>query len=179
MKKLLIAAIALSFLCGSISFASDLGAILPGMGSLTENVTVNPYVQVGFQHVGANINLPVGAEGPVAGLLQIDQIDLSLKDANLWTGTAGVTMKAGELLSLFAAIGGSLDRPFTVSGKIPVSLGTGGTQPTIDSTSSHLGVWYATGEWVWDQFCSDCTAITLQSKSVIRGRARFLSPIKL
>jgi len=145
MKKLLSCAVVFSLICTSIACAQGVaGLSLPGFGGLPENVTVNPSVQVGFQRVGSNISLPVGAELQ-AGLLQVESLEISLKDANLWAGTAGATVKAGELLSFFASVGGSLNRPFVVSGEIPVRLGPIGRQPTIEFTSSKMGSWFAQG----------------------------------
>lgn len=146
MKKPLTMILALTLIGALIPFSqSSAESSVPGLSCPVEEVAVNPYVQAGFQHVGSNMNLPVGSEGPVAGLLQIGQIDLSLKDANLWTGTVGVTVKKGELFSLFASIGGSLNHPFVVSGQVPISLGPVGPEPTVDFTTSNLNMWYAQG----------------------------------
>jgi hypothetical protein len=146
MKKLLVPIVVSILFLASAACAQDLRQVgLPGLASLLKDLAVNPYVQVGFQRVGSNMNLPVGAEAPTPGLLQIEEMDISLKDANFWTGTAGVSIKKGELLSLFGSVGGSLKRTFIVSGEIPVSLGATGGQPTVDFDASQLGMWYAQG----------------------------------
>lgn len=146
MKKLTAPIILLSLLMVSVACAQDLGGIsIPQLGDLTKDITVDPYVQAGFQHVGSNLNLPINAQGAIAGLLQIDQMDISLKDANLWAGAVGVNIKAGKLLSLFGSAGGSLNRTFVVSGAMPVSLGPLIRQPILDFDASHLNMWYAQG----------------------------------
>lgn len=96
LRKILVIASVLSLSCAAIAFSQDLpGLAMPDLCSLAENVKVNPYVQAGFQHVGSNINLPISAEVLTAGLLQIDEMDIELEDANFWTGVAGVTLKKG------------------------------------------------------------------------------------
>lgn len=146
MKKLLTCATALVVICASAACAQSLGGLgLPGLGSLPGSISVNPTVQVGFQHVGSNMNLPIAAQGPIAGLIQIQELDISLKDASFWTGSAGVTVKAGEIFSLFGSVGGSLNRRFIVSGATPVSIGTVGGSPTVDFTGSQVSMWYAQG----------------------------------
>jgi hypothetical protein len=146
MSRMLAFAIMIALVLASVACAQGLGTIsFPGLGSLGENVTVEPFVQAGFQRVGSNMNLPVAAEGTIAGLLQIDELDISMKDANFWTGTVGGTIKAGKLISLFASAGGSLNRTFIVSGEIPISLGQFGRQPTVDFKASQMTMWYAQG----------------------------------
>lgn len=146
MKKLLTAVMTMGLIFASlVSAETSAGFAVPGFGALTEDLTVNPFVQAGFQRIGSNMNLPVDAEGPIAGLLQVGKVDLSLKDANFWTGTAGATVKAGKLFSMFASIGGSLNRPFVVSGEIPIALGPIAGEPVVDFTTSKLSMWYAQG----------------------------------
>ena len=83
----------------------------PSLSSLTDNVKVNPYAQVGFQWVGAHLDLPVQNEQPVPlpGALEISELDVSLKDANFWAGTVGINIIANEKYSLFGTAGRFLD----------------------------------------------------------------------
>ena len=146
MKKLLVLLLISISVFAATALAQGLSQIgIPGLANPADDVTVIPYAQVGFQRVGSNINLPIRWEGPIAGLLQIDQMDIALQDTNLWTGTAGVTFKKGEMLSLFGSVGGSLPRTVAVSGEIPVGLGPIGSQPTVDFTASQISMWYAQG----------------------------------
>lgn len=145
MKKILIFALLFGLSYASMASAQGLGGLsLPSLGSFTENVKVNAYAQAGFMHMGSNMRLPISAEGPVAaGLLQIETLDIAMKDANFWTGTVGFTAKSGELLSLFASVGGILPRQFVVTGEVPISLGGSGASPTIDFTGSNAQSWFA------------------------------------
>jgi hypothetical protein len=146
MKKLLGATIATVLFLASLACAQGLGTFgLPGLDSLTQNLTFNSYAQAGFQRVGSNIDLPISAEASVPGLLQIEGLSLSVQDANFWTGTLGASVKSGELLSLFASIGGSLNRPFVITGQIPVGLDSLGRQPTLEFDATKLDMWYAQG----------------------------------
>lgn len=146
MKKLLLSTLTAVLVLASLVCAHGFGtSALPGLDSLTQNLTFNPYAQAGFQRVGSNIDLPISAESATPGLLQIEGLSLSVRDANFWTGTVGATVKSGELLSLFASIGGSLNRPFIVTGQMPVSLDSIGRQPTLEFDATKLEMWYAQG----------------------------------
>lgn len=165
MRKILVIATVLSLFCAGIAFSQDLsGLAMASLCSFAENVKVNPYVQAGFQHVGSNMNLPINPEGPTAGLLQIAEMDIELEDANFWTGIAGLTLKKGELLSLFASAGGILGRQLGVSGEIPISLGPLSTSADVDFTGSKVEAWYIQsgiglgpilGGLYWDHFTVD------------------------
>lgn len=146
MRKVLAFAMLFGLAFASAACAAELGSFsLPCLKAFNGNVTVNPYVQAGFQKVGSNMDLPVDREFPTPGLLQIGTLSIAVRDANFWTGTAGTTIKAGELLSFFAAVGGSLNRPFTIVGEIPISSGGIGAQPTIEFDANKLSMWYAQG----------------------------------
>jgi hypothetical protein len=146
MKRLVLCTFVLTLLCASVPCAQGFsGLAMPQFGTLLENVKVIPTVQAGFQHVGSNMSLPINFESSGAGLLQIETLDIALSDANFWTGSASVMVKSGELFSLFGTVGGSLNRPFIVSGQIPVSLGAVAAQPTIDFTGEQMSAWYAQG----------------------------------
>jgi hypothetical protein len=109
--------------------------------SLTENVKVNPYAQVGFQWMGSNLNLPVQNE-PLALPLNIGPMDISLQDGNFWTGIAGINILISDKYSVFGAAGGLLNRPFITSGTIPVSLGGLGTSATVQFTNTQVESWF-------------------------------------
>ncbi len=146
MKKLLGATLTAVLFLASIACAHGLGTFgLPGLDSLTQNLTFNPYAQAGFQHIGSNIELPINAENLASGLLQIDSLNLTVQDANFWTGTVGASVKSGEMLSFFGAVGGSLNRTFRIVGQVPVRLGPIGAEPTLEFDATKLGMWYAQG----------------------------------
>lgn len=145
MKKTLVFTVLALFCVSNACVECVAGLSLPGLGALPENVTISPFAQVGFQRVGSNMNLPVNSQPLGGGTLQINQIDISLNDANLWGGTAGVTIKSGELFSLFASAGGSLKRPFVVTGQIPVVVDLSPVEPVLDFTARNMEMWFAQG----------------------------------
>ena len=114
---------------------------LPFLSSLTEDVKVNPYAQVGFQAVGANLNLPVENEA-LTNFLNIGPLDISLQDANFWSGTVGFTIMAKEMFSFFGAAGGILDRTFLTSATIPVSLGPASNSANLEMTNTKAESWF-------------------------------------
>jgi hypothetical protein len=145
MKRHLVCAIMIVLCCTSMVRAQCLdGFSLPWIGSQCGDLKVKTSAQVGFQHVGSNISLPVGSE-LVSGVgdLQIDTLDITLQDANFWTGIMGFTVIAAEKYSFFASAGGNLDREFVTTGTIPVSLNGVGTSASIDFTNSGLRTWFA------------------------------------
>lgn len=114
----------------------------PALSSLTENVKVSTYAQAGFQWVGSNLNLPV-QNAPLPALpLNIGDLAISLKDANFWTGIAGVNVAANEKYSIFAAAGGFLNRPFITSGTVPVSLAPLSTTANLEFTNTNVESWF-------------------------------------
>lgn len=123
--------------------AQDLGArnVSP-LGSLMQNVKVNPYVQVGFQWLGANLNLPVQNEIFEASPLEIELLDVSLEDANFWTGIVGVNVVVSEGYSFFAATGGFLKRPFVTAGRFPVNVDGVPGVPLLEFTNSGVESWF-------------------------------------
>lgn len=142
MKKVWLVAL-VCFFCLPVS---GFGQTLPlggfsALSSLTENVKVNPYAQVGFQWVGSNLNLPVRNEA-LAPFLNIGNLDVSLKDGNFWSGTAGITVTANETFSVFGAAGGILNRSFITSGIVPVSLGPLSTSANLDFTNTKVESWF-------------------------------------
>jgi hypothetical protein len=150
MKRVLIVALFLGLLLPASALAQtpieSVGVPgLPGLPGISlGQVKLKPFAQVGFQRVGSNLTLPVEAERllPFIGALQIDTMDITLKDANFWSGTAGVNVTAGELFSLFAAGGGILPRTFAISGEVPVGVGPLAAVPVLDFTSTRAESWF-------------------------------------
>ncbi len=115
---------------------------VPALSSLTENIKVNPYAQVGFQWVSSNLNLPVQNE-PLSILpLNIGDLDISLKDANFWTGIVGVNIVANGKYSLFAAAGGFPKRLFNTYGTVPVSVGPQSASTNLEFTNTGVESWF-------------------------------------
>ena len=143
MKRFLLGAIFLSFCLPASLFGQSL---LPGefssLSTLTENVKVNPYAQVGFQWAGSNLTLPVENQPLPATPLNIGDLDISLRDANFWAGIAGITILAYEKYSLFAAAGGFLNRPFITSGTVPASLNGVDTSANLQFTNTNVESWF-------------------------------------
>ena len=146
MKKHII--LSLACLLSMLAFIQvDAFSDLDGSGASTifQDAKIKPYVQVGFTFLGSNINVPVEGESPVAGLLQVGQIDLSMQDANFWTGIVGATVTLKKIFTVFGSAGGCLNRQFIVSGIVPLSLGQVTGQPVIDFDTSNLNMWFAQG----------------------------------
>ena len=143
MKRVWVAAFLL-FVCLPASvFGQSLPAEgLPSLSSLTKNVTVNPYAQVGFQWMGSNLNLPVQNQALPTLPLNIGDLDISLKDANFWTGIAGINIVANKKYSVFGAAGGLLKRPFITYGTVPVSSGPNSTSATLELTNTSVESWF-------------------------------------
>ncbi len=163
MKRILAYVIVFSVCCGSMAYGQCFtGCSLPWLGTQCGDLKVKPYAQMGLQHVGSNISLPVAGELVGSALdLQIDTMDLSLNNANFWTGIVGFNATASEKYSLFASAGGDLGHAFITSGTIPVSLNGTGTSANLDFTNSKLETWFVqTGVGVgpvllglyWDKF---------------------------
>jgi hypothetical protein len=109
-----------------------LGDTYPALISLSENVKVNPYVQVGIQWAGSNLNIPVEREAFPLLPLEIDSLDVRLQSAGFWSGTAGLTVMFQEQYSFFGVAGGGggfLKGPFTTAGNVPVNGGALGSDP--------------------------------------------------
>jgi hypothetical protein len=167
MKKIAVVLMIVLVSCPTALFAQDLGAWNASpLGSLMEHVKVNPYVQVGFQWLGANLNLPVQNDLFQAIPLEIEELDVSLEDANFWTGIVGVNVIANEKYSFFAAAGGFVKRPFVTAGRFPVNVGGVSGVPFLEFTNSNLESWFAqTGIGLrpflvglyWNQFSFELT----------------------
>ncbi|MEW6113111.1 MAG: hypothetical protein AB1664_13355 [Thermodesulfobacteriota bacterium] len=169
MKRVWIVAVLFSLLLPTWALAQNpmedfIASGLPSLPGISlGQVKLKPFVQAGFQRVGSNLTLPVEAERllPFIGAIQIDTMDITLKDANFWSGTAGVNVTAGELFSVFAAGGGILPRTFAISGEMPVSVGPLAAVPVLDFTSTKAESWFVQvgaglgpiiGGMYWDHF---------------------------
>jgi hypothetical protein len=144
MRKILLLTM-LGALFVSTALANDLSGLpLPGLSVLSEKVKVNTFAQIGYQHLSANINLPIEAQlvDPTAGSLEIGTVDLSLQDANFWTGAVGMTLTVSEIYSLFFSAGGILPRQFGVSSLVPVSVNGTDTSANVNFISSQVESWY-------------------------------------
>ncbi len=97
--------------------------------------------------MGSNMSLPIVAElvNPNVGDLEIGTMELTLQDANFWTGIVGFTATASEMFSFTALAGGFLPRQFGSTGEVPVNLNGTGVSSTIDFTNSGLNTWYVQG----------------------------------
>ncbi|AFM25190.1 hypothetical protein [Desulfomonile tiedjei] len=143
MKRVWVGLLVVVFCIPASVFGQDLPSVgFPTLSSLTENVKVNPYAQVGFQWVGSNLNLPVQNEPLPVLPLNIGSLDISLKDANFWTGIAGITIIANDKYSLFGTAGGFLNRPFITSGTVPVSLDLISTSATLEFDNTNVESWF-------------------------------------
>ena len=134
-----------SVLFVSTALAKDLSGLpLPSLSVLSEKVKVNTFTQIGYQHLGANINIPVAAQlvDPTAGDLEIGTVDLSLQDANFWTGAVGMTLSVSEIYSLFLSAGGILPRQFDVPALVPVSVNGTDTSANLNFIGSQVESWY-------------------------------------
>jgi hypothetical protein len=116
---------------------------VPGLSSLNlGEVKLNPYVEVGFSHIGCNISIPIASDTPLPGAdLRIGTLDLALSDFNVWTGTVGLNAILTPKVVVFGTATGFAPRLFGLRGEIPVTLGPIGTDANIEFTMSHLEYW--------------------------------------
>ncbi len=145
MKRIRVAAVVL-FLCLPANLFGQ-GPLPGGSGSLcsvTKNVKINPYAQVGFQRVGTNLTLTSQTQPPPVLPLNIGPLDIVFKDGNFWAGTAGITILAYDKYSLFGAAGGFFRRQFITSGTVPASVDNlGSTSGTVSFTNKNVESWFA------------------------------------
>ena len=114
------------------------------LSGLMKNMKVNYYAQAGYQWIGSNLNLPIQTErflAPDLGL-EIGDLDVSLKNANFWSGMVGYSVTFKEKLSFFGSAGGILGRGFVTSGTVPVSIGPVGAPVYIEFTNSNVESWF-------------------------------------
>jgi hypothetical protein len=130
----------------SVSQDSDGGSFLTSLplvkGLTAGKILLNPSVQVGYQHLGSNMSLPVSASPRGPNQLFIGTMDVSLKDFNFWSGTVGLNVIVAPL-TLFGSVGGFSPRNFGMSGLIPISNSTGAIAPDVTLTGSHFEFWTA------------------------------------
>jgi hypothetical protein len=131
---------------GEDTSASGFLASLPLLKGLKMGkILLNPNVQVGYQHIGANMSIPIQSDtGTPVGQLQIGTIDVALNDFNFWSGTVGLNVVAGPL-TLFGSAGGFSPHTFTLSGQIPISLGPLGGIPAFQQTATNFEFWTVQG----------------------------------
>ncbi len=142
--KRIYSAVAMVLCCLSTSVFAQWALPCKTQESSAGKIAVNPYAQVGFQWVGSNLNLPA-SDGLLVTepfSLGIGHLDISLKDANFWTGIAGVNVLAYGKYSLFGAAGGFLNRPFITSGTAPVSLDAINTSGKLEFTNTKVESWF-------------------------------------
>ena len=126
MKKMLLLALFLGVFFPAALFAQNLSpCIIPaGMSSISSTcedseggsflsslplvqklkagkIVLNPYAQVGYQHIAANMSIPISADvGVPAGQLEIGTVDVSLQNFDFWYGNLGLNVVAGPLTSV-------------------------------------------------------------------------------
>jgi hypothetical protein len=106
-------------------------------------ILLNPSFQVGYQHITANMSIPISADGGVpAGQLEIGTVDVSLQNFDFWSGTLGLNVIAGPI-TLFGSWGGFSPRLFQFSGTIPISVGPLAAEPVLDMSCTNFQFWAA------------------------------------
>jgi len=166
MKKLLVVAIILGVFSPSAVLALTISPSLiptglPSLPSMSEDsaagsfvsnlplvqelkagkIILNPYVQIGYQHIGANMSIPISSDvGTPSGQLQIGTVDVSLQNFNFWSGTVGLNILAAPF-TLFGSAMGFAPHVFQLTGQIPISLGAAGATPQFEMTASNFQFW--------------------------------------
>jgi len=108
-------------------------------------VVLNPSVQIGYQHIGANMSIPIQSDtGTPVGQLQVGTVDVALNNFNFWSGTVGLNIVAAPF-TLFGSLGGFSPHAFTLAGQIPISLGPLGGIPAFQQTASNFQFWTVQG----------------------------------
>jgi hypothetical protein len=124
------------------NFLSNLPLV---QGLKAGKILLNPSVQIGYQHIGANMSIPIQSDtGTPAGQLQIGTVDVALNNFNFWSGTVGLNVVAAPF-TLFGSVGGFSPHAFTLSGQIPISLGPVGGSPAFQQTASNFEFWTVQG----------------------------------
>jgi hypothetical protein len=143
MKTFLMWALCLALMLPS----SVLGGLqLPCASSIQESkppgVILNPYVQVGFQHLGVNLTFPINAERVLPiGSLEIGPLDAALKDARFWQGNLGLNAIVSPKVTFFALAGGFSPRLLLVPAEVPIALGPASLTANLEFTASNFEVW--------------------------------------
>ncbi len=124
------------------SFLSNLPLV---QGIKAGKIILNPYVQIGYQHIGANMTIPISSDtGTPVGQLQVGTVDVSLQNFDFWSGTVGLNVLAAPF-SLFGSAMGFAPHIFQLSGQIPISLGPLGVTPEFEMTASNFQFWAVQG----------------------------------
>ncbi len=106
-------------------------------------IVLNPYAQVGYQHITANMSIPISADvGVPAGQIEIGTVDVSLQNFDFWYGNLGLNVIAGPI-TLFGSWGGFSPRLFQFTGEIPISVGPAAAQPTLEMSGTNFQFWAA------------------------------------
>ncbi|MGO8879100.1 MAG: hypothetical protein ACLPVO_17465 [Desulfomonilaceae bacterium] len=125
---------------------SEGGSVLSGLpivsGLKVGKILLNPSLQVGYQHIGANMTLPASAVPRGNSQLFVGTMDVTLQDFNFWCGTAGLNVIAGPI-TLFGSIEGYSPRVFQMQGTVPISNDVGYVAPNLTFTGSNLNFWTA------------------------------------
>ncbi|MGO9565942.1 MAG: hypothetical protein ACLP5H_00230 [Desulfomonilaceae bacterium] len=131
---------------GEDSTAGTFLSSLPLIKGLKQGkVLLNPFVQIGYQHIGANMSIPIQSDtGTPAGQLQIGTIDVALNNFDFWSGSVGLNVVTAPF-TLFGSVGGFSPHAFTLSGQIPISLGGFGGIPVFQQTASNFEFWTVQG----------------------------------
>lgn len=168
MKKLVLIVFVVGIFCPTLLFGQTItpsliptgfsapsmgeGGLLSGMpllkGLKTGNVLLNPYVQIGYQRTGVNLNVPIDAsiDPPLPfPHLTIGTIDVKLVDYNFWTGTVGLNAVISPTFTVFGAATGFLPRDFQELGQLPISLGPMATGIEFKMTGSNFEYWAVQG----------------------------------
>jgi len=107
-------------------------------------IVLNPFIQLGYQRNGVNMDVPLRAEFdlpfPVPHLA-LGSMDVVLEDYNFWMGTAGVNAVISPKVTAFASATGYLPRDFLQEGRLPVSIGNLDFLPLLELTGSNLEYW--------------------------------------
>jgi hypothetical protein len=126
--------------------------ILSGIPTLagleTEKIKLNPFVQIGYQRTGVNINIPLDTNiDPPEPFphLRIGTVDVKLIDYNFWTGTVGLNAVVSPKVTLFGAATGFLPHDFLMVGKLPISIGPGAFDVEFEMTGSNFEFWTLQG----------------------------------
>jgi len=122
------------------SFLSNLPLI---QGLKMGKILLNPSFQVGYQHITANMSIPISADvGVPAGQLLIGTVDVSLKNFDFWSGTLGLNVIAGPI-TLFGSWGGFSPRLFQFTGETPISVGPAAAEPILEMSGTNFQFWAA------------------------------------
>jgi hypothetical protein len=119
-----------------------LGSLPLLKGLKAGKLLLNPSAQIGYQNIGANLDIPVSAVPRGPNELFVGTIGVTLKDFRFWTGTVGLNVIAGPL-TLFGTVCGNAPHLFRMQGTVPVSNTSGAVAPDLTFTGSNVEFWTA------------------------------------